>query len=149
PCTNPTTALITQSKRFPLLWDALHTPLPTWRRLLPVTRDPRAIPSDERDAWVLKPALGRVGEDIGMAGVTPPGEMQKIVRARIRNQCHWAAQQRFSAVPILAGETSWYPVLGVYTIDGRASGIYGRMSRRPLIDAKAQDVAVLIKPSGG
>jgi hypothetical protein len=36
-----------------------------------------------------------------------------------------------------------YPCLGVYTIDGRAAGIYGRLSARPLVDYAAVDVAVL------
>jgi hypothetical protein len=35
--------------------------------------------------------------------------------------------------------------LGVYTIDGRAAGIYGRMAPRPLIDDRAEDVAVLVE----
>ena len=32
----------------------------------------------------------------------------------------------------------------VYTIDGRAAGIYGRLSPRPLVDYSAVDVAVLM-----
>jgi len=31
-------------------------------------------------------------------------------------------------------------------IEGRAAGISGRIARRPLIDARAQDVAVLLQP---
>ena len=71
PLSNPATAILTQSKRFPLVWDALATPLPTWRRLLPETRDPRAVRETPGDPWVLKPALGRIGEDIALPGVTP------------------------------------------------------------------------------
>jgi hypothetical protein len=35
------------------------------------------------------------------------------------------------------------PCLGVYTVDGRASGIFGRMAPSPLIDLSAIEVAVL------
>src|SRR5687768_8503417 len=59
PVSNPATALLTQSKRLPLLWDRLRTPMTTWRALLPETRHPRDVPWRETDGWVLKPALGR------------------------------------------------------------------------------------------
>jgi hypothetical protein len=36
-----------------------------------------------------------------------------------------------------------YPCLGVFTVDGRAAGIYGRLSPRPVIDYAAVDAAVL------
>ena len=61
PASNPAYALLTQSKRFPLVWDRLVTGLPTWRRLLPETRDPREVGWRRDEGWVLKPALGRVG----------------------------------------------------------------------------------------
>src|SRR5262249_17224449 len=44
PLSNPATAVLTQTKRFPLVWDELRTPLPTWRAHLPETRDPRDAP---------------------------------------------------------------------------------------------------------
>ena len=57
PVTNPGITLLTESKRFPLAWDAgrrrglfgaerpaCGTPMPTWRQLLPETRDPRDAP---------------------------------------------------------------------------------------------------------
>jgi hypothetical protein len=37
-----------------------------------------------------------------------------------------------------------YPCLGVFTIDGRVAGAYGRVARTPLINHLAQDAAVLI-----
>jgi hypothetical protein len=47
PISNPATALVTQSKRFPLVWGELSTPLPAWRApcgaVADVTRlDPQA-----------------------------------------------------------------------------------------------------------
>src|SRR5580693_9019538 len=72
PLSNPGYAIVLQTKRFPLIWDALSTDLSTWRKVLPETRDARALNGFFDDSWVLKPALGRVGEGIGIRGVTPP-----------------------------------------------------------------------------
>ncbi len=146
PLSNPATALVTQSKRFPLVWDRLRTPVETWRRLLPETRDPRHAPwKREPQRWVVKPALGRVGEAIAMTGVTTPKEQRQIERSTFWHPQWWVAQRRFEIVPAIDdANVARYPCLGVYTIDGRAAGIYGRMSTRPLINHDAQDVAVLI-----
>jgi hypothetical protein len=145
PVSNPTSALLTQSKRFPLTWDALRTSVPTWRALLPETRDPREVSWQGSDDWVLKPALGRVGEDVAIAGVTPAKEMQQIAREVRRHPSHWVAQRRFAATPMQVGDASYYPGVGVYTVNGRVVGAYGRIAERPLIDARARDAAVLIK----
>jgi glutathionylspermidine synthase len=140
---NPATALLTQSKRFPLVWDDLATPLPTWRSLLPTTI--AAPGSNVGDEWVLKPALGRVGAGIGIRGATSAEQWKAIRRGIFWRRSMWVAQARFEAVPV-DGFDGWiYPCLGVYTVDGRAAGIYGRISRRPLIDDQAQDIPVLIK----
>jgi glutathionylspermidine synthase len=154
PVSNPATALITQSKRFPLTWDALRTPLPTWRVLLPETRDPRDVRWQGSDEWVLKPALGRVGEDVLISGITAAPDAQRVARDVTRHPQHWIAQRRFEATPLVAGGTDCYPGIGIYTVDGRAAGAYGRLAARPLIDARARDAAVLIRdrrlpPEGG
>jgi glutathionylspermidine synthase len=144
PTSNPAGALVTQSKRFPLIWDSLSTALPTWRRLLPETRDPRDAPWRRPDEWVLKPALGRVGEGIGMEGATSVSDWRKIRRSVFWHPRAWAAQRRFVATPIDTHDGQRFPCIGVFTVDARAVGAYGRLGRRPLIDAKAQDVAVLL-----
>ncbi|HEX3128461.1 MAG TPA: glutathionylspermidine synthase family protein [Thermoanaerobaculia bacterium] len=146
PVSNPASALLPQSKRFPLVWDRLATSLPTWRRLLPETRDPREVPWRTDGGWVLKPALGRVGDGIGLAGVTPEKEWKQIRRELLFGGRWWAAQQRFEAVPMKVDGESFYPCVGVYTIDGRAAGGYGRVARRPIVNHLAQDVAVLVEP---
>jgi glutathionylspermidine synthase len=146
PVSNPAAALLPQSKRFPLVWDRLATPLPAWRRLLPETRDPRDVPWKRDGGWVLKPALGRVGDGIGLAGVTPEKEWKQIRRELRFGGRWWAAQRRFEAVPMTVDGDSYYPCVGVYTIDGRAAGGYGRVARRPIVNHLAQDVAVLVEP---
>ena len=144
PVSNPATALLTQSKRFPLTWDRLQTPLPHWRTLLPETRDPREVRWENCDEWVLKPALGRVGEDVGIAGVTAAADWKRIARDVRRHPSHWVAQRRFVATPLYVGGEARYPGIGVYTVNARVVGAYGRIADRPLIDAQARDAAVLV-----
>lgn len=145
PIGNPASALLTQSKRFPLVWRCLRTPLPTWQRLLPETRDPRDADWRRDGGWVLKPALGRVGDSIGIAGTTTEKEW-KLIRKGVRwHPGDWVAQRRFTAEPLRTPEGEVYPCIGVYTIGGQAAGAYGRAASRPLIDHKAQDVAVLLE----
>jgi hypothetical protein len=148
PQTNPGTALLTQSKRFPLTWPRLSTPLPTWKALLPETHDPRAVPW-EGDDWVAKPALGRVGEGIGLRGVTDARTCEEVRRAVRADPATWAVQRRFRPTPLTGAEETFYPALGVFTVAGRAAGIYGRLARRPLIDSRAQDAAVLLEGAPG
>jgi glutathionylspermidine synthase len=143
PISNPATAIVAQSKRFPLIWGALDTPLPTWRALLPETRDARDAPWQTSNEWILKPALGRVGEGVGMRDLIESREMQTIARNARRWPRAWIAQRRFRIVPADAGSAQVFPCLGVYTLDARVIGAYGRLARRPLIDSRAADAAVL------
>ena len=144
PLSNPPTALLVQSKRFPIVWPALRTALPTWRGLLPETRDPRQIPWRELESWILKPALGRAGEGVGTRGLVDAKSWRRIERAARWFPGSWAAQRRFQPVPVEIGERAMYPCLGVYTIGDRVVGAYGRLADQTLIDAKAQDAAVLV-----
>ncbi|MEN6577259.1 MAG: glutathionylspermidine synthase family protein, partial [Phycisphaerales bacterium] len=144
PQSNPGYSLIPQSKRFPLVWDRLATSLPTWRALLPQTCDPREVDWRSGEEWVLKPALGRVGESIGIRGVTVDKEWREIARNAMRDHRFWAAQRRFAAVPARAEGEDLYPCIGVFVVDGKACGLYGRASRVPLIDSRAQDIPILV-----
>jgi glutathionylspermidine synthase len=141
---NPGSAIILQTKRFPLVWDELKSDLSTWRTLLPKTREASYIKSMLDDYSILKPALGRVGEGIGMPGITPKDELAKIFWSARQNPMEWVAQERFAAVPIATEKCALYPCLGVFTIGGKAAGFYGRVAERPIIDQNAQDAAVLI-----
>ena len=144
PLSNPATALVTQTKRFPLIWDALQTPLPTWRALLPETRDPRDAPwTHASNEWVVKPALGRVGEDIGMRDVVQAKEMRRIARSVRWWPSAWVAQRRFHLIPTEVAGVPVFPCLGVYTLDARVVGAYARLARLPLVDSRAADAAVL------
>jgi glutathionylspermidine synthase len=144
PLSNPGFAIVLQTKRFPLIWDALGTDLSTWRKLLPETRDARELNGFFDDSWVLKPALGRVGEGIGIRGVTPAEEFQKSLREAMRRPEQWVAQKRFAILPLTIDSGEKVPCIGVFTIGGKAAGFYGRIADGPIITQHAQDVAVLV-----
>jgi hypothetical protein len=140
---NPSTAILSQSKRFPLTWDDLDTPLPTWRALLPETRDPRHIDRSGDSAWVLKPALGRVGEGVGIREAIDDKQWARIRRSARWFPSQWVAQRRFETVALETGLSPSFPCLGVYSVDRRVVGAYGRLASQPLIDSQATDAAVL------
>jgi glutathionylspermidine synthase len=141
---NPGSAIVLQTKRFPLVWDELKSDLSTWRTLLPKTREAMHMKSMLDDYSILKPALGRVGEGIGMPGITPSDQLAEIFWAARQNPLEWVAQERFAAVPIATEKCALYPCLGVFTVGGKAAGFYGRVAERPIIDQNAQDAAVLM-----
>jgi hypothetical protein len=88
---------------------------------------------------------------IDMTGVTLAKDSQAIRRAARRHPRHWVAQQRFEAVPLEGPGGPVYPCIGIYTLNARVIGAYGRVAVRPLIDHRAQDMAVLVaeeKPAG-
>lgn len=144
---NPPTAILTQSKRFPLTWGELKTPLSTWRALLPETRSARFLGRAKRE-WVVKPALSHEGHQVGIAGVTETVAYRAITRDARWRWWQWAAQRRFAAASLDTPLGERYPALGVYVVDGRPAGLYGRLSTRPLIDGDAQDAVVLVGERG-
>ncbi|MDR1011866.1 MAG: glutathionylspermidine synthase family protein [Opitutaceae bacterium] len=160
---NPGCAVVSQSKGFPFAWDALSRGAPrTWAALMPETRPldgagrgwlarlfrPARLP--DAAEWVLKPAMGRVGDGVGLAGATRARDMAGILKNCRRHPRHWAAQRRFESEPLATPHGARHVCVGVYVINGCACGIYGRISPAPLIDYLAQDVAVLVaRESGG
>ena len=144
PVSNAGLALISESKRFPLVWDRLRTALPAWRALLPETRHPRAVDWTKGDKWVLKSALSNNGDAVCM---------RELMSARVWRGKEWSArlfpgalvaQRRFEPAPLRTSDGPVYPCIGVYTIDGRAAGAYARYSPKQLIDFAAIDVALLV-----
>ena len=145
PVSNPGSAIVLQSKRFPLVWEDLHTELSTWRGLLPKTHDLCDVKTAPDESWVLKPALGRVGERIGIRGVTPESDLHRIIQEARGNPQQWVAQERFEILPVMTPGGEKFPCIGVFTIGGKAAGFYGRVADKPIIAQGAQDVAVLIR----
>jgi glutathionylspermidine synthase len=140
---NPPTTVLTQSKRFPLVWGELRCAMHTWERLLPETRSPRNV--DTASDWVLKPALAHEGHRVAIRGVTAPIERNVIERDARRFPWRWAAQRRFDAATIETPHGLRYPCVGVFLVDGRPAGLYGRLAERPLVDRGAHDAVVLVR----
>jgi hypothetical protein len=145
PVGNPGAAVLTESKRFPLVWDELTTPLPTWRSLLPETCDPRMADWRHDPGWLLKAAFANNGDEVHDRAWGRPRAWRQATWAARLWPGGWAAQLRFEPLPLATPDGMMYPCLGVYAIDGRAAGVYGRMSPRPPIDYAAVDVAVLVR----
>lgn len=142
--TNPLSTLFTATKRFPLVWAALETQLPMWRQYLPRTTE--VSPGCERDAnAVLKPALGNEGTHVCIDGVSGPKQRRAIAAAAQRAPSQWVQQERFESVPLETPDGPRHVCVGIYVVDGKAAGAYGRLASQPLIGADAQDAVVLLE----
>ncbi len=149
PVCNPGTAMTIESKRFPLTWDRLGLDLPTWRTLVPETIDPRRLGRRPGPGWVLKAACGNTGDTVAFSDDADGPRWRRAARAARLRPSRWVAQRRFETLAIPTPRGPRYPCLGVYTVDGRAAGIFGRLGRGPLIDFAATEAAVLVKVEPG
>lgn len=149
PQMNPGAALLTQTKRHPLCWDATDLRLPGWRQLLPETCEPRRALREGLEGWVLKPAWGRVGGGIVMKGVTPEADVRKLRWGARLFPREWVAQRRFQPIAIPTSFGPVFPCFGVYVVEGSVAGIYARASSTPLIGDTAWDAAVLVEQNRG
>jgi glutathionylspermidine synthase len=145
PITNPGSALLTESKRFPLTWDGLSTEMSTWRKLLPESRDPRDTGWQMGDDWVLKLSFSNTGDEVYVRELMNEQAWSSLCRRVRKNPSQWIAQRRFQPVAVASAVGPVFPCIGVYVIDGRAAGAYARASTYPVIDYAAMDVALLIR----
>jgi len=147
PSCNHPIAIFAQTKRFPLVWDALEelgVPLPTWRALLPETREVKRARNDP--AFIYKPACGRVGEGITIKEACREDEYEKTMKDVKRRPKRYVAQKRFSSKPLISDEGEGFHVcLGAFCVEGEAAGYYARISKTPRIDGSAADIPVLIE----
>jgi len=142
PCMNHPAAMLTQSKRLPLVWDALGVDVPCWKELLPHTVEPGAA----TDGYIYKPAFGRVGAGVSVPGVVNDAELVKIKRSARKYNRAWAAQRLFDSAPVMSPDGAAHHVcIGVFTVDGACAGFYGRASDRARIDEYARDIPVLLR----
>lgn len=148
PVSNPGSALLIESKRFPIVWRELTVPLPTWRTLLPETRGPREVDWAHDDRWLLKAAYCNNGDEVAIRSCLQRAQWRKAAGRARWNPGGWVAQRRFEGVPVPTPLGPMHPCIGVYTVDGRAAGIYGRMTGGAVIDYSAVDVAVLVEAGG-
>jgi hypothetical protein len=145
PVANPAAAVISESKRFPLVWDQLSTPLPAWRALLPETRDPRRARWSRDGAWLVKTAFCNTGDTVHVRELMRPVDWLRTRLAIELAPGHWVAQRRFVSAPVPTPVGPRHVCVGVHVINGRAAGAYARMSPKPVIDFAAVDVSLLLE----
>jgi len=145
PVANAGSAIVAESKRFPLVWDKLSVPLPAWRALLPETRDPREAPWSRDEGWLLKTAFCNTGDTVSMREFMRSKDWLRTRLAVHMWPGQWIAQRRFESVPVSTPAGLRHACVGVYTVNGRASGAYVRCSEGPIIDFAATDVALLLE----
>jgi glutathionylspermidine synthase len=145
PVANPASAIISESKRFPLVFEKLTTKLPTWHALLPETRDPRNCSWACNDDWLLKTAFCNTGDTVSIRKLMSSSQW---IRTRIDASFRpsgWIAQKRFESSPLATPIGPRHACLGIYTVNGKTAGTYARISEKPLIDFAATDVALLLE----
>lgn len=145
PVANPALAAITESKRFPLVWDRLSTQLPTWRALLPQTQDPRHVAWHRDDSWLVKMAMCNTGDTVSVRELMTAEQWLQTRLRVLLAPSQWVAQRRFDSVPVPTPVGPRHVCVGVYTVNGRTAGAYARLARKPLIDFAAVDVALLLE----
>lgn len=148
-CNHPI-AIFAQTKRFPLVWDAIEQKgisMSAWRELLPDTLEVKDAKGKE--GYIYKPACGRVGEKISIKEACRNDEYKKIITDVKKHPKKYLAQKRFNSKP-LEGENgeNFHVCLGSYTVDGKHAGYYARISASPRIDSNAADIPVLIEGNG-
>jgi len=147
PSCNHPIAVFAQTKRFPLIWDRLEENgirLTTWRKLLPETIEVKQ--AKNKKGYIYKPTYGRVGEKISIKEACKDDEYQKIMKDVKKHPKKYIAQKRFNSKPLVDenGE-SFHVCLGSYSVEGKASGYYARISKTARIDSNAEDIPVLIE----
>jgi hypothetical protein len=145
PVANPPLAVISESKRFPLVWDQISTRVPTWQTLLPETRDPRDAPWASDESWLLKTAMCNNGDTVCIKDSMSHKAWFRLRMSVQLSPGQWIAQRRFESVPASTPIGPRHVCIGVYTVNGQAAGAYARLSEKPVIDYSAVDVALLLK----
>ena len=144
PVCNPGTALLAESKRFPLTWPALQTAMPTWRTVLPETRGVAEAPWESDEGWLVKPAFCNTGDAVHARPWLSEQQWRSATKDVRRHPERWIAQRRFVIQPLATPIGLLNPCLGVYVIAGAVAGIYARLAPGPVVDFSALDAAVLI-----
>jgi len=144
PTSNPGSAILIESKRFSLLLAELATRTPTFGAYSPESRSPLEVPRRSQDQWVFKPAFGVGGHGIGLAGISKRTAFERIAERARRNPSNWVAQRRFESVPVETERGPGHVCLGIFTVNGAAAGVYGRIRGTPLINQHAMNAVILI-----
>src|SRR6185503_17472644 len=97
------------------------------------------------DGWLLKSAFCNAGDSVSIREHMPERQWRRTAWSGRLFPRSWVAQRRFEVTPLDTPVGTLHPCIGVYVIDGRACGAYGRLSRGPVVRYDATDVAVLVE----
>jgi hypothetical protein len=143
PVTNPMVSALSESKRFPLALRGVSG-CPTWKSLIPECRDPRDVRPADWDQWVLKASYSNTGDEVYICGKLSRKDQGRIVLKAQRRPMHWIAQRRFETLSLNSSSGPLYPCLGIFVVDGRASGAYARLSFGQVTDGSAREAPLFI-----
>lgn len=143
PVCNPAAAILSESKRLPVLWRELDTAMPTWRKLVPSTAP--VLSSWTLKGRVLKRSYSNNGDAVLSRRWSRTRDYALALAHGIVAPTQWSAQQTFDSLQVATPAGHMHPCLGVYVVNGRACGIYGRLAARPPIDFRAIDTAILVE----
>jgi hypothetical protein len=85
------------------------------------------------------------GDTVSVRELMTPAQWLRTRLAVGFSPSNWIAQRRFESVPVSTPAGPAHVCVGVYTVNGRAAGAYTRLSKKPLIDFSATDVALLLE----
>ncbi|HJS98370.1 MAG TPA: glutathionylspermidine synthase family protein [Terriglobales bacterium] len=98
PVSNHGLAVLSESKRLPLIWDHLDTRMDACRALFPEARDPRNAAWQGNDEWVVKAVFSNTGDHVSTRDRLPREQWQSLGREVKRRPEQWVLQRRFSPV---------------------------------------------------
>ena len=140
---NPLHALFSQNKFFPVVCAAAAIHAPTWASYLPPTSRLRV-----RDLLgsqhVVKPSFGRVGEDIARIDELPYPKRLGIAASLLLAKGLWIRQNRFESMNLGSEDEPLHACVGVYCVDGKVAGCYGRLSPVRVVGMSACDAPVFV-----
>ena len=145
PVSNHGLAVLSESKRLPLLWERLEARMATCHALFPEANDPTDAVWQGDDEWVVKAAYSNTGDHVNMRGRLPGAQWQALCREVSRRPEQWVLQRRFSPVAFESDMGPVFPCIGVYVINGKVAGAYTRVATDEVVDYRAMDAALLIQ----
>lgn len=145
PVSNHGLAVLSESKRLPLLWERLETPMPNCRALFAKSSDPTDTAWHGDDEWVVKAAYSNTGDHVNMRDRLSRAQWQALCREVNRRPEQWVLQRRFSPVSVESDMGPVFPCIGVYVINGKVAGAYTRVASDEVVDYRAMDAALFIQ----
>ncbi len=129
-------------------------------RTLPETFNLTEVPADkllaEREDWVLKRALGRVGAEVFIGRLTAPAdwkglvdELKSLITPEVPGALRevWVAQRWVPQRPIPTPFGDRFVTLGAYVLEGRFAGYFARVTPISHVSHDALCVPVFVAPS--